>query len=258
VLAAYGYSLELAAIGVFASHEYGDGWAMAPLGVPVAVAVVWAAVISSAMALAPRLGLRSALGRGAAAAVIAIALDFVMEPVAVRAGLWSWTPPGPWLGIPVGNFVGWAVVVGSYTAAAERWHYEGTLTVSALRRTGLAAASIAVLLAVGALWTRFEAERFFSGGRAWGVWAAVLVAAILCPRLERGARRPRTAMPEPGAGLAARLAQPPPTLPTATFLLLGSVFAADAALLGHAGVGLVAVGSLVVLARVGRAAGVPG
>ena len=46
-----------------------------------------------------------------AAALIAISLDLLMEPVAVRLGLWRWTPPGAWLGVPVGNFVGWAVIV---------------------------------------------------------------------------------------------------------------------------------------------------
>jgi uncharacterized membrane protein len=253
VLAAYGFALELAAIRTFASHAYGNGWAIAPLGVPVAVAVVWAAVISSAMALAARLGPRTATGRGAAAAAVAIALDFVMEPVAVRSGLWSWTPPGPWLGIPVGNFVGWAVVVGAYTAAAERWRGQWPLGATILVRCGLAAASIGALLAVGSVWTRLEAERFFAGGRSWGVWAGVLAAAMLSPHLSGGPRPAPLADPVPS--LPERLALPAPTLPAAVLLLLAAVFAADAVLLGSWGLSLLALGSLVVLAAVGRAAG---
>ena len=91
---------------------------LAPLGVPVAVALVWAAVISAALALAARRGLRPASARALAAALFAITLDLMIEPVAVRRGLWGWTPPGPWLGVPIGNFVGWAVIVAGYAYRA--------------------------------------------------------------------------------------------------------------------------------------------
>jgi prolipoprotein diacylglyceryltransferase len=56
-LAAYGYALERAAIAVFRSHDYGQGWTWAPGGVPLAVAAVWAAVLIAAMAVAGRRGL---------------------------------------------------------------------------------------------------------------------------------------------------------------------------------------------------------
>ena len=106
-LVAYGYGLERTAIVAFGSHDYGHAWRSAMGGVPVAVAVTWSAVIVAAMSLASRLA-RSSVGRAAAAALIGISLDLLMEPVAVRAGLWSWTPPGPWLDVPAGNFIGWA------------------------------------------------------------------------------------------------------------------------------------------------------
>ena len=51
-LAAYGFALEAVAIAVFASHRYDASWRLAPLGVPLAVALVWAAVIVAAMAVA--------------------------------------------------------------------------------------------------------------------------------------------------------------------------------------------------------------
>jgi len=259
VLAVYGFCLELAAIRSFSSHEYGTAWGLAPFGVPVAVAVVWAAVISSAMAIAPRLGWRSALGRGATAALVAIVLDLAMEPVAVRAGLWTWTPPGPWLGIPIGNFVGWAVVVGAYTTSVEIWPDQETdLRTSAMRRLALAAVSIAMLLAVGAVWTGWRAERLFAGPRGWMVWATVVSAGALAglPALARS-RAGRSATPsrrDDGIGLASRLAVPPATLPAGTFLLLAGAFTTDAALLQRADVGVVVLASLGVLAGLGRIA----
>lgn len=261
VLALYGYALELAAIRLFSSHAYGEGWRLAPHGVPVAVAVVWAAVISSAMALAPRLGRRSVLGRAAMAALLGIVLDVMMEPVAVGAGLWRWTPAGSWLGIPVGNFVGWAVIVGAYTASAERWPGPaGHLGAAALRRLSVAALSICALLAVGLAWRGVGAERLFAGASGWLVWGAVVVAgAAATVSAER--REPRTRSPafdlSPGGSLAARLARPPATLPAGTFLVLAAAFAADAVLLGRADVGIVVLASLLVLAGLGRAAGAP-
>jgi uncharacterized membrane protein len=55
-LALYGFMIELVVMRVFGSHAYGTGWLLAPLGVPLAVAAVWAAVILAAMGLAARLG----------------------------------------------------------------------------------------------------------------------------------------------------------------------------------------------------------
>ena len=86
-LAVYGFALERLSMSVFGSHRYGAGWVLAPLGVPIAVALVWAAVISSALALAARRGLRPAWARALAAALFAVTLDLTIEPVAVRRGL---------------------------------------------------------------------------------------------------------------------------------------------------------------------------
>src|SRR5262249_54174299 len=157
------FALERVAILVFASHTYGDVWRVAPLGVPLAVAGVWASVILSAMALASRLGLRSRAGRAVAAALLGITLDLLMAPVAVRSGLWRWTPAGPWLGVPVGNFVGWAVIVGAYTLGAEHWGDGASHASHAARRVALGALSVLSLIAVGLLWTHLGAERTFDG-----------------------------------------------------------------------------------------------
>src|SRR5206468_6307272 len=127
-------------------------WRVAPGGVPLAVVAVWAAVISCAMAVAVRRGSATPARRALAAAVLAIAVDLAMEPVAVRDGLWRWTPPGAWLGVPVGNFVGWAVIVGSYTLGAERWAGSDHVWLQAGRRLALAVVSVLALLAVGLAW----------------------------------------------------------------------------------------------------------
>ena len=245
-LALYGYVVERVAIAVFASHAYGGGWRLAPGAVPVAVASCWAAVIVSAMALAARLGPSSRIGRAGAAAAFGLTLDLMMEPVAVRAGLWTWTPPGPWLGVPVGNFVGWAVIVGAYAWGADRWS-DGAKSALAARRAALGAACVVGLLLVGAVWTRMGAERAFASGRGWIAWAGVLVLASGL------ARRPR-ATPEAASGLADRLASAKGAAPAATLLVVAAPFAVDALLMGDSALAVAVLGSLLVLIGLGVSA----
>jgi uncharacterized membrane protein len=157
------------------------------MGVPVAVALVWAAVISSALALAARRGLRPAWARALAAALFAVTLDLTIEPVAIRRGLWEWTPPGPWLGVPIGNFVGWVVIVAGYGIGAERWAGDGRLRIEGIRRLLLAGGALGALVAVGTLWTRLGMEAALGRRGGWLAWGAVLVttAALACAARHR-------------------------------------------------------------------------
>jgi uncharacterized membrane protein len=216
-LAAYGFTLEVAAIAVFASHRYGDGWRVAPLGVPLAVAGVWAAVIVAAMAVGWRHGARTPFLRAMTAALAAVSLDTMIEPVAARLGLWEWTPPGPWLDVPIGNFVGWMVIVGAHTWGAERWARGGGASAVA-RRVALAAGCVAALILVGLAWTALGLERVFAGGRGWMAWGAILAAALSTRRW------PRLAPATPPPSLPESLAATPGRLPEAVFLVVGIAF----------------------------------
>jgi uncharacterized membrane protein len=245
-LAAYGYALEAVAIGLFGSHTYGAAWLAAPGGVPIAVALVWSALITSAMAVAARSGRPGAGARAAAAALVAVSLDLLLEPVAVRSGFWRWTPPGPWLGVPIGNFVGWAVIVAGYALGAERFAGERAPAREAAIRLLVAAGSILALVVVGLAWRMLGLERLFTGQRGWLAWAALLAAAAAVPRAR--------AVAVQGDGLGARLGRAPGRGPVAVFLGVAAVFAADAALLRDARLGLVAMASLATLAWIsGRA-----
>jgi uncharacterized membrane protein len=238
-LAAYGFALERISMTVFGSHRYGPEWVLAPLGVPVAVALVWAAVISSALALAARRGLRPAPARALAAALFAVTLDLTIEPVAIRRGLWEWTPPGPWLGVPIGNFVGWVVIVAGYGIGAERWAGGGRFAMEAVRRLLLAATALAALIAVGMLWTRLGMEAALGRRGGWLAWGLVLVTTAAL-----GLRR---APPFEGGTLAGRLGATPGIGPGLVLLAVATAFAAEAALLGDAMIGLVALGTALAL-----------
>lgn len=223
-LAAYGYALERAAIAAFAAHDYPASWRIAPGGVPLAVVVVWAAVISTAMAVGVRRGAAGPAARAVSAALLALAVDLTMEPVAVRAGLWRWTPPGAWLGVPLGNFVGWAVIVGSYTLGAERWAGSSGGGREAARRVALAVLSVLALLAVGLLWRLVGAETLFTAGAAWILWGAMMVGAAYAGR-GAGPRGDLTT-------LAGRLGATPGRLPGAALLVVALPFLVQAVLFG--------------------------
>jgi uncharacterized membrane protein len=238
-LVAYGFALEKTAMLVFASHRYATTWTWAPLGVPVAVAAVWAALIVSGLAAAARLGLASPFSRAAGAAGLGISLDLLMEPVAVRAGLWEWTPPGPWLGVPIGNFVGWTIIVGAYVFGAEVWGESLSLRGQVLRRLSLAGGAIALLVIVGLAWRAGAAERAFGGVSGWVVWVALLLGTA-----SLGLARDS---PHHGTTLGARLGALPPHLPNGVFLGVAAVFAVDAYALGVAGLMVAASGTLVTL-----------
>ena len=239
-LAGYGFALEAVTMAVFASHAYDASWRVAPLGVPLAVAVVWAAVITSAMAVAGR---REATRgwRAATAALVSITLDLMIEPVATRAGLWQWTPPGPWLGVPIGNFVGWGVIVGAYAYGAERWVGTGPIAIQAVRRAALAAACIVALVLVGAVWRSLGLERAFADGRGWAVWTAVLMATMW--RMVRGRLHPA----EASSSLPGRLAATAGYGPEAVLCVVGLAFAAEALWIAESQVTVAAAGSLAIL-----------
>ena len=238
-LVLYGFALELVAMTVFSSHVYGPGWRVAPLGVPLAVALVWASLILSGLALASRLSLRTPLASALATALLGLTLDLLMEPVAVAAGLWSWTPPGPWLLVPLGNFVGWAVIVGVYSWGAEAFSARGSLPRQALFRLGLALVALGALVAVGFGWRRLHAEERLTLPAGWAFWSVVLLAALAL-----GLRRRWSAV---GTSLGSRLGAVPGHGPALVFLVTAAAFATQAAFVDSPSVHLAAAGPALVL-----------
>jgi len=76
--------------------------------VPVVIVLVWPVVIDSAMMLARAVALHRPRMRPLVTALIVLADAALIEPIAVRAKLWSWTEPGIFDVPPIG-IVGWAI-----------------------------------------------------------------------------------------------------------------------------------------------------
>src|SRR6185503_6649136 len=142
------------------------------------------------------------------------------EPVAMRSGLWQWTPPGSWLGVPVGNFVGWALIVGLYAFGADRSEPQAASPLAqTLERLVLATGCLVSVVGVGLVWRRLRVEAVFDGHWGWTPWALSLCLALA---LGRGGRAVSDA-----ATLSGRLASAPG--PAAwVFVLVAGVFGVNA------------------------------
>lgn len=106
-----------------------------PGSVPLPVIGAWLLVIVTAVAWARRLIPDTAhlqhrarfLRRLAVAVALGVALDLVLEPVAVQVEhYWTWQTSGPYYGIPTLNFVGWAALCALLTALVlAAWQPQG-------------------------------------------------------------------------------------------------------------------------------------
>jgi uncharacterized membrane protein len=113
---AYGYFLEYLDIHLYHSYYYNPFNLMLPGGVPLGVSIAWGMEIYVAMRTTDLLGL-AWHKRPWMDALMLLAIDVCMDPVAGQLGYWVWTPQGPYLGIPLENFFGWVVIVLAFSYA---------------------------------------------------------------------------------------------------------------------------------------------
>lgn len=141
---AYGITVELIDIRTTETYFYTDLLLMVgrdPNWVPFSVGVSWACLMFVMMTTSDRLGLPVPL-RPLFDGTLAVALDFVMDPVASASvlvpsigascaftpakeygglGMWTWCVEegsrALWYSVPVSNFVGWFLVVSCFSAA---------------------------------------------------------------------------------------------------------------------------------------------
>lgn len=116
VIAVASWVAEVSCIRLYGFYEYDAPWTLFVDVMPVLVALIWPFVILSARELRERAKLP-------AAAVLVIVLydAALIEPVAVRAGLWSWNEPGLF-GVPVIGILGWGFFAATVSFLFDRLH----------------------------------------------------------------------------------------------------------------------------------------
>ena len=109
-LGVFALLLESAAITTgfpYGRFEYGNHLGYKLFGVvPWPVAFAWTPLLLGAYAIAAG-SVTSRTLRMVGTAFILMALDFVIDPGAVRLGFWRYAEGGPFYGVPLSNFAGW-------------------------------------------------------------------------------------------------------------------------------------------------------
>lgn len=98
--------MEESGIQIFNFYRYHDQWCFRLGNVPLLVVVTWPILICSAHELVFQVSLSSKLSALLWSALIVLSDALFIEPIAVRAGLWSWNYPGIF-GVPLVGFAGW-------------------------------------------------------------------------------------------------------------------------------------------------------
>ncbi|GIU76722.1 MAG: hypothetical protein KatS3mg004_3809 [Bryobacteraceae bacterium] len=135
-------------------------------GVPVVMACAWVILISYVKDRSGRLQLNP-WAEVFVGALWMTAIDLAIDPVATLAvQYWVWHEPGPYYGVPLGNFLGWMLVSAALLAAGR--HFSSG---EEARRGPLAQASH---------WVGLSVIVFFGLlALAHGLWWPVAVAAVL-------------------------------------------------------------------------------
>jgi bisanhydrobacterioruberin hydratase len=87
---------------IFGEYEYGDTLGIEVAGVPLIIGLNWGFIIWGCSELVSNLKIPAAI-RAFPAAMAAVALDFLIEPVAVSLDYWRWSGEV----IPLQNYIAW-------------------------------------------------------------------------------------------------------------------------------------------------------
>jgi uncharacterized membrane protein len=117
LLTLFGFGTLIEFIGVSSGNYAYPREAGINMGVvPMSVSLAWVGIIYSVMIIAERLEYPWYL-RILATTLIAISLDWGMDPIAVHIGAWTWSFAGAYFGVPGFNFFGWFFIPIAYLAA---------------------------------------------------------------------------------------------------------------------------------------------
>ncbi len=107
----FGLLLEQGDITIFGSYAYNQLFFLKIGAVPVAIALAWAMIIRSCMAISDAAGVPARLAPFSDA-LLAILLDLSFDTIAIRQGLWHWKIhlDQGFYGVPAGNYYAWLFV----------------------------------------------------------------------------------------------------------------------------------------------------
>ena len=119
----YGFLLEY--MGVMSgNYDYASEPIMLFEVIPLSVTFSWVGIIYSVMLVGDRLEVSPWI-RILTSTLIALSLDWGMDPIAVELGAWTWNFEGVYYGVPAFNFIGWFFIPIAYLVPYElNWDKE--------------------------------------------------------------------------------------------------------------------------------------
>jgi hypothetical protein len=118
LLAVAGFLGEDSVIRAYGFYFYSPRWHLFLDRVPLMIVLIWPVVIHSAWSLGRRLAPRPSWAPLIGAGIV-LADASLIEPIAVHAGLWTWTEPGLFA-VPLIGILGWAFFAGAAMVCLER------------------------------------------------------------------------------------------------------------------------------------------
>lgn len=106
--------------------------------------------------------------------------DLVIDPAAVHAGFWTWENPGLYYGIPLSNFIGWAL-----TGLIYSWLFLALVSKSARPLYCPPAPMAASLLLIMALWSGYLFRNLLLVPAVLGLVYAILIGLVFCKAGEK-------------------------------------------------------------------------
>lgn len=113
----FGFAIEVFFVTQYAGYAYGDFLIDPPVwghSVPLWVAAGWGTIIYISMAATDRMGFQWYF-RPLLDGLLAVSLDLTLDPIAEATGWWHWVRPGQFFGVPCDNFIGWLLIVSSFS-----------------------------------------------------------------------------------------------------------------------------------------------
>jgi uncharacterized membrane protein len=198
----YGLVLEKLVVVGFEDYTYPVSRFVDVAGIPIAIGLGWSVVLYAGYETARRWEI-SPPTRAAFVALFVLHVDLALDAVAIRiqpVGFWTWTPPGAYFGVPLGNFFGWFAVgflfVAVYDVALARAADGAWANGADALRTRFVAATVTLVGASTLIYLAILAWNVVTATstlrKAVVLGGCVVAAAVAVARSNARLRRPAT------------------------------------------------------------------
>lgn len=126
----WGFFIEVVGVAtgkIFGQYYYGNNLGIKLFSVPLVIGINWSLLVYSTAQVA-RVLLSSVFPAACAGSILMVALDFLIEPIAIKLDFWHWNNNT----VPLQNYAAWFLV-----AFAAHYFYQKTSPKTAVNKTAL-------------------------------------------------------------------------------------------------------------------------